>query len=162
MRSLARSRGAVRVLAAAPAIAPAVKRAAPSGTSASSARGCRRSCSGDGNASLSLPSSLSFSLSLTPEATPPSPPLETDANTARGGGNLLGASPRPGMGRHTTTASFLLIVVGLVLALFGGKAKIQCWRLNLCATGEESGALCGPIALAKPKAGDDSGAEMRG
>lgn len=48
MRSLIRSSGAVKVLAAAPATAPAEKRAASLGTSASTASGCLRSWDGVG------------------------------------------------------------------------------------------------------------------
>lgn len=120
MRSLTRSSGAVRVLAAAPEMAPAEKRATLLGTSASSASGCLSNCCGDGSGGGGGGSgATSDSFSPTPPPPPPPPPAVRDARekegndappeppslviTAEGGGRGRGMGM--GMGRHCTTPS---------------------------------------------------------
>lgn len=114
MRSLTRSRGAVRVLAAAPATAPAAKSAASLGTSASSASGRFKNCSNDGRsdgAGGSAGSGRSSSVALA------NPSLLSTDNVAKVGGALAKTRPstsagesagegrrRAGMGRQMTAA----------------------------------------------------------
>lgn len=110
MRSLTRSRGAVRVLAAAPATAPAAKSAASLGTSASSASGRFKNCSNDGicdDAGGSSGSGRSSSVALA------NPALLSTDNIAKAGGALAKSRPstsagegrrRPGMGRQMKAA----------------------------------------------------------
>ena len=120
MRSLMRSRGAVMVLAAAPAAAAAMKRVASLGASAKSASGCLMNCAAEGHTLTSSSSS-----SLQGLATFPLPPTTREANFSLPGANealsvllpgrtavsfnspLSFSSPRPGMRRHTSTPSFM-------------------------------------------------------